>query len=298
MRNISYNNENIDYTCASTLSSKWDEKNPKVDTEYLIINCSVVGQSAGRKSIESDDTSSAWAAVHGRKYNNARISIPFEREFVSAHMSEIETLTSNIAAKCTGACGIVQNMMSTEEKAEGREAAMRSQAIREAKDDLQAGGAVIDQDLFNEANRSVRADVASKVVFEYGVSVSARRIKDTEGLQDKRQFKRKNITVGNSPEIGYVVTMDEKGLKKVPLMTQAMRDKAEKYVLDFAKVIVEEISKICDDPTSERCLAAVRAISKKMPGDEKVSVKIPEYTEAEKAKIAQWKEEVISNYKS
>lgn len=296
MREVVYANETVDLSCAATLSEKWDEKHPQEDTEYLNIDCAVLGSSVGKKTLSSDDLSSAWAAVHGRKYNNAHISIPFTREFVTAHLSEIEKITAKIQARCTGSCAVVQQMMTDEDKAMGREAAMRTQAIRDAKEALMTRGAGFDQDLFNEANRSVRADVASKVYLEHGVSVSARRIKDQTGLEQKKQFKRKTVLVGNSNVMGYVTTMDEKGLKKVPLMTPAMRDKAEKIVLEFAKVIKEEITKIAEDPTSEKCLAAIKAISEKMGGDDKVSVQIPDYTPDELSRIAAWREEVLRNY--
>lgn len=298
MRSIKYQNETVDYSCAADLSTNWDQKYPAVDTEYLNIDASVLGNALGKKSLDSDDKSSAWAAVHGRKYNNARISIPFDREFVTEHMAEIETITQAIAAKCTGACAVVQRMMSDDQKALGRETAMRSQAIRDAKEALRSGGAVVDEDLFNEANRSVRAEVAAKVNFEFGVSVSARRISDTDGLADKKQFKRKNITIGSAPTVGYVVTMDERGLKKVPLMSTEMRAKAEETVVAFAKVVKEEISKISGDPDSAKCLAAVKAIESKMPGDPKISVQIPDFTEDEMSKIRAWRDEVISNYRS
>lgn len=296
MRQISYKNEMIDLSCAADLSTNWDKKYPQDDVEYLIVNASVLGNALGRTAIDADDTSSAWKAVHGRKYNNARISIPFTRGFVSAHMEEIENVTSIIARKCTGACAVVQRMMSDEQKSQGRETAMRTQAIREAKDILIAAGKVIDGDLFNEANASVRAQVAAKVNFEFGVSVSARRISDTDGLNDKKQFKRKNVVIGTAPTVGYVVTMDEKGLKKVPLVTKEMRDKAETTVLEFAKVVHEEINKIAADPTDEKCLAAAKAISEKMPGDAKISVEIPEYNEDELSKIREWRDEVVGNY--
>lgn len=298
MRKIVYKANEVDLTCAATLSEKWDEKHQKVDTEYLNIDCNVLGNAMGKNKLESDDLSSAWSAVHGRKYNNARISIPFSREFVSKNMGEIQKVTAIIASKCSGACAVVQKMMTEEQKKLGRETAMRTQAIREAKDILLNTAGVVDQDLFNEANRPIRGEVASKVNFEYGVSVSARRIKDTEGLNNKKQFKRKNILIGSSSEIAYVTTMDEKGLKKVPLMTTEMRDKAEEMVYKFALVVKEAIKPVAEDPTDEKMMAVIKAISEKMPGDSSVSTQVPSYTEEEISKMRDWTNQIIKNYRS
>lgn len=298
MRRIVFQNESVDYKCAADLSESWDKIHPGEDTEYQIINSAVLGNSVGRKALDMDDGSSAWAAVHGRKYNNARIAIPFTRAFVAEHFSEVVQCAETISRKCTGQCAVLQRMMSNEQIQEGREIAMRTQAIRDAKEELQAGGSVVDDDLFREANRSVRGEVTSKVYFEHGAAVAARRLKDTEGLENKKQFKRKNVTVNSSPTTAYVVTMDEKGLKKIPIMNQEMRNKAEKMVLEFAKVVQEEISKIALEPSNDKCLNALKAIASKMPGDVNLTVNVPEYSEEELLQIAKWKDEVISNYRN
>lgn len=296
MRSIVWNNETLDLTSCSKLSENWDNNHPQDDTEYLIVNANVLGNAAGKKTIDGEDTSSAWAAVHGRKYNNARVAIPFTREFVSNHMVELENLTSIIAGNCTGACAVLQKSMTNEERILGRETAMRSQAIRDAKSYVMNSGMAFDQDMFNEANRKVRGEAASKLTFEHGVSVSARRIHDTDGLNEKKQFKRKSVTINNAPTVGYVVTMDERGLKRVPIMNKAMRDKAETMVLEFAKVMSVEIDKIADDPSNEKCLAALEAISKNMTNYGAISVEVPEYTEEEKSRIAAWTDEIVTNY--
>lgn len=296
MRSIIWNNEEIDLTCCADLSENWDKNHPQDDTEFLIINANVLGNAAGKKAIDGDDTSSAWAAVHGRKYNNARVAIPFTRKFVTEHYAEITNLTSIVADNCTSACAVLQKLMTDEERQLGRVTAMRSQAIRDAKNYIMNSAMAFDQDLFNEANRKVRGEAASKLTFEHGVSVSARRINDMDGLKEKKQFKRKSVTINNAPTVGYVVTMDEQGLKKVPIMNRAMRDKAETMVLEFAKVMQSEIIKIAGDPNDEKCLAALRAISKNMSNYGVVSTEVPEYTEEEKAKIAAWTDEIVTNY--
>lgn len=298
MRQINWNNETVDYGCAAKLSENWDSKYPQIDTEYLIIDASVLGNAAGKKAVDNDDASSAWAAVHGRKYNNARIAIPFDREFVSEHYSEIAKITEEIAKKCTGTCSVIQRMMTNEEKEQGRETSMRTQAIREAKQEIMNSSGTIDEELFKEANASVRASAASKVEFNHGVSVSARRIHDTDGLNDKKQFKRKTVTIGDAPTVGYVVTMNEAGLKKVPVMNQKMREAAEDSVMRFAKVVVEEVSKIADDPDSVKSLNAIKAIRDKMPGDPKLAIEVAPFSTDELNKIAMWKEEVLNNYRS
>lgn len=296
MRSIKWNNEEIDLTCCANLSENWDKNHPQDDVEFLIINSNVLGNAAGKKTIDGDDTSSAWAAVHGRKYNNARVAIPFTREFVTEHYAEITNLTSTIADNCTSACAVLQKLMTDEERQLGRVTAMRSQAIRNARNYIMNSAMAFDQDMFNEANRKIRGEAASKLTFEHGVSVSARRIHDTDGLNEKKQFKRKSVTINNAPTVGFVVTMDEQGLKKVPIMNKEMKDRAESMVLEFAKIMQTEIVKIADDPTDEKCLAALEAISRNMSNYGVVSTEVPEYTDEEKIKIAAWTDEIVANY--
>lgn len=298
MRCIIVGEKKVDMTFASELSTNWDKKYAGVDTEYCIINCSVLGVQIGRESLDVDDVSSAWAAVHGRKYNNGRIAIPFSREFVSKHLPEIEEITRKISLKCSGGCLSIQKHMTEEEKAKGRETAMRMVATREARSELMSSGAVIDSALFAEANRPVRAEVPAKVVFNYGVSVSARRVADKAGLQDKKQFTKKDINIGSGKVEAYVTTMDEKGLKKVPIMKKEARDAAEELVYSFACVAKEALKDVVQDPTDEGCLKALKYIADNMPGEESDVKGVPEYTDEEKVKIEQWKNEIISRYMS
>lgn len=299
MRQVKFKGQSIDLTCVSEMSTNYDARNFKVDTEYMIANAAVLGNSTGLTEVEGDDLSSALAAVHGRKYNNARTAIPFTRDFVTEHYSELDQVIQDMQAKMSGICAEIQKMMTPEQVAEGREMAMRSQAIRDARKELQNSGSTFNSDSFSDANMSVRGRSRSKVYFQYNMSVSARRVNDTTGLDQKGQFKRKNISSHDGTSAtAYVTTADEAGLKKVPLMTTEMRNRAEEIVYQFALVVNEEISKLGSDFTDESALAALKAIKDKMPGNDKLSVEIPEYNDAELAKIQEWKEEILRNYQA
>lgn len=299
MREINYDGKKLDLTPISDLSTNYDKKNFEEDTEYVTIDIAVLGNKMGLTTVDGMDQSSALAAIHGRKYNNGRVSIPFPRVFVSEHYTKIDQLIQGIADKASGQCAALQKMMTPEQVKQGREAAMRSQAIRDARTELLASGSVIDSDMFNEANRSVRASVASKVYFQHGVSVSARRVKDQSGMENKGLFKRKNISSeSGASTVAYVGTADESGLKKVPIMTKEMRNKAEYFVYSFSLVSLEAVKKIGEDVTGEACLACLQEIHDKMPNNGSERVEIPEYTQEELSQIKAWKEAIIDAYRA
>lgn len=299
MREITYGDQKLDLTPFSDLSTRYDKTGFEKDTEYVTIDSAVLGNRMGLATIEGIDQSSALAAIHGRKYNNGRISIPFPREYVSEHYSQIDQLIQGIADKASSQCAALQQMMTPDQVMEGREVSMRSQAIREARTELLASGAVIDAELFNRANRSVRGFVASKVYYQHGVSVSARRVQDQVGMDNKGLFKRKNISSESGASmIAYVATADESGLKKVPIMTKDMRDKAEKFVYDFALVCLEAVKMIDKQVSGDSCLACLKEIYEKMPNDGTARVEIPDYSDDEWDQIETWKEEIIAAYRS
>lgn len=299
MRKISNKGKEIDYTSIANMSNNYDARNFEVDTEYMKINVAVLGNSTGLESIEEDDTSSALAAVHGRKYNNGSVSIPFTRKFVADNYDKIDGILQVMAKKASGACAELQKMMKPEDVEEGREMAMRSQAIRDAKKELTSSGSVIDGDTFSDANRNVRGKSRSKVYFQYGIGVSARRVEDTTGLENKGQFKRKNISSADGKSItAYTTTADESGLKKIPIMDSKMREKAEDIVYNTALVIKEEVDKLSEDFDDTAALTALEAIRDKMPGNEKLQVEIPSYSAEELEQIRLWKDEIVSKYRS
>lgn len=299
MREINYNGQKLDLTPFSDLSTRYDKTGFERDTEYVTIDAAVLGNKMGLATVDGLDQSSALAAIHGRKYNNGRISIPFAREFVSDNYSEIDRLIQGIADKASSQCSALQKMMTPDQVKQGRDAAMRSQAIRDARTEILASGSVIDPDMFSEANRAVRAIVASKVYFQHGVSVSARRVKDQTGMDSKGLFKRKNISSeSGATAVAYVATADESGLKKVPIMTKDMRDKAEGFVYNFSLVCLEAVKKVDDAVSGDSCLACLKEIHDKMPSSGAERVEIPEYTEDELKIIKTWKESIISAYRS
>lgn len=298
MRKIDHNGTVLKLDAFSDISTNYDKVNFKEDTEYVTIDSAVLGNKMGLNTVDGLDQSSALAAVHGRKYNNGRISIPFKRSFVTDNYPALDKLIQGIADKASSQCSALQQMMSDEQVAQGRESAMRSQAIRDAKTEILARGSILDQDLFNEANRVVRASVVSKVFYQHGVSVSARRINDQEGIADKGLFKRKSISSESGASlIAYVATADESGLKRVPIMTSQMRSTAEGFVYEFAVVCLEAVKKIGKDVNGESCLACLEEIYQNMPHSGNQRIEMPEYNEEELRQIAEWKNLILEAYK-
>jgi len=264
----------------------------------MIIDCSVLGNALGRESVDGDDTSSALAAAHGRKYNNARVALPLSREFVSKNYSEVDKLLQIISAKTSSTCAELQKLMTPEQIKSGRETSLRSRAIREARTHIINSSMTWDADRFSEANSRIRAGVLSKLTFTCGVSVSARRVKDTKGLDKKGQFKRKNISASEgASRTAYVTTADEKGLKKVPVL-KGMRDQAEKMVYSFALIIQEVVSKIPGDITDDAVMAALKELADKLPGSGSLKVEVPEFTDQELETVTKWTQEILSKYQS
>lgn len=299
MREINYNGNHLDLTAFSDLSTRYDKTRFEKDTEYVTIDAAVLGNKMGLTTVDGIDQSSALAAIHGRKYNNGRLSIPFEREYITANYAKVDKLIQGIADKASSQCANLQKMMTPEQVKQGREAAMRSQAIRDARTEILASGSVVDQDLFNEANRPVRANVASKVYYQHGVSVSARRVKDQTGMENKGLFKRKNISSeSGASAVAYVATADESGLKKVPIMSKEMRDKAEGFVYAFSLVCVNAVKKIDADVSGDSCLACLQEIYDNMPSSGSERIEIPEYTSDELNQIKIWKDSIIAAYRS
>lgn len=299
MRKITNKGKEVDYTSVANMSKNYDARNFRVDTEYMKINIAVLGNATGLESVDEDDTSSALAAVHGRKYNNGSVAIPFTRKFVTDNYDKIDGILQEMARKASGACAELQKMMKPEDVKEGREMAMRSQAIRDAKKELTNSGSVVNSEIFSDANRNVRGKSKSKVYFQYGIGVSARRVEDTIGLEQKGQFKRKNISSADGDSVtAYTTTADESGLKKIPIMDSKMRTKAEEFVYNAALVIKEEVDKLSEDFDDKAALTALEAIRDKMPGNDKLKADLQSYSDEELEQIRLWKDEIVSNYRS
>lgn len=295
-RKINFNGQEIDYQCVSDLSEGFDEKFPDVDVTYITINAAVLGNAMGKETVDGDDMSTALAAVQGRKYNNARAAFPLSRKFVDNHYSEVDQVCRDIADKMSALCADLQSMLTAEQVEAGRDVAMRSQAIRDAKEILETNGSSINDSEFARANQHVRASVASKVYANFGGSVSARRLDGNNPEKARPNYKRKSISIAGTNVFASVAVADMSGLKKVPIFDSKARNKAEEYVFQIAAVVTEGISKLKDNITDESIFAALKAIVAKLPGDATKKAVIADYTDEELNKIHTWANEIVANY--
>lgn len=295
-RKINFQGKEIDYQCVSDLSEGYDAKYPDADVTYITINAAVLGNAMGKETVDGDDTSTALAAVQGRKYNNARAAFPLSRRYVDDHYSDVDQVCRDLADKMSSICAELQTMLTPEQVQAGRDVAMRSQAIREAKEILETNGSSINDTEFARANQHVRASVASKVYANFGGSVSARRLDTNNPDKARPNYKRKSISINGTNVYASVAVADMSGLKKVPIFDSKARNKAEEYVFQIAAVVTEAVSKLKDNISDDSVFTALKSVVTKIPGDATKKAEIADYTPAELNQIHEWANEIVANY--
>lgn len=295
-RKINFQGKEIDYQCVSDLSEGYDTKYPDADVTYITINAAVLGNAMGKETVDGDDTSTALAAVQGRKYNNARAAFPLSRRYVDDHYSDVDQVCRDLADKMSSICAELQTMLTPEQVQAGRDVAMRSQAIREAKEILETNGSSINDAEFARANQHVRANVASKVYANFGGSVSARRLDTNNPDKARPNYKRKSISINGTNVYASVAVADMSGLKKVPIFDSKARNKAEEYVFQIAAVVTEAVSKLKDNISDDSVFTALKSVVTKIPGDATKKAEIADYTPAELNQIHEWANEIVANY--
>lgn len=295
-RKINFQGKEIDYQCVSDLSEGFDAKYPEADVTYITINAAVLGNAMGKETVDGDDTSTALAAVQGRKYNNARAAFPLSRKYVDDHYSDVDQVCRDLADKMSSICAELQTMLTPEQVQAGRDVAMRSQAIREAKEILETNGSSINDAEFARANQHVRASVASKVYANFGGSVSARRLDNNNPDKARPNYKRKSISINGTNVYASVAVADMSGLKKVPIFDSKARNKAEEYVFQIAAVVTEAVSKLKDNISDDSVFTALKTVVAKIPGDATKKAEIADYTPEEMSQIHDWANEIVANY--
>lgn len=301
-KTIIFNGKTVDLQTLTDLSEEYDKKRGMCNTEYITIIAAVLGNAAGKETVEGDDNSTALAAIHGRKYNSLKASFPFSKEYIDKNYAKFDNICQTIANKMTSISAELQKTLTPEQVKAGKEVAMRTQAIREAKAILQTNGAAIDEAEFAKANQSVRAEVGSKVYAHFGGNVSARAEIPKDGKKLRSNYKRKNISVGDANYNAATAIAEMAGLKKVPIFTTESKAKAEENVFTIANLVAEEVKKIpCltgDEWSDDDVFTALQTVVNKLPGDGKTTYNVPEYTEEERNQIAAWTREIVDAYQS
>jgi hypothetical protein len=173
---------------------------------------------------------------------------------------------------------------------------MRTQAIREASDELFKTGVTVDREseAWTSAISDIKAKSPAKLVFVNRVTIGGRKLfVDTGkgGLYNKYTTK---ITFDDNEREAYTGNADYEGLHKVPIYTKVTRDKAEDIIMDLAEIVNKHLGNMTEyDP--DDLLEALRAISEDLPDSGKTTSG-GVYTDEEKAQIETWKNKIVSRY--
>jgi len=285
-RRVSYQGTIVDMAPVANLSRVYDKSNWEVDTLHIALLAAVLGNAAGRESVDGDRTN-AITAVLGRKYNNARTTIPFPMDFVRQNEAKIMEIYDRIVRNTVGACLELQSELTGPQLEAGKRLSIISEAIRIAKKELSNSGSAVDQAMLLAAIEDVKGEAPAKLFLEYGLTVSGRTSKAKEerelGIWKKKQIE----SADNQKATRYVAFANAAGLKRVPIYTASMRDKAENLVLDFASLamkVIQPISIVAYNP--DLALKALASISTEMKQYKETQVTADRYSENERAEVS------------
>lgn len=276
--------EQLNMDFVQKINEQYEEKHHEESTMHLGFNMNVLGNKAGAKGVQ-DETRDVFDIFKGSSYVNGKVTIPFTEEFVynSGNLNRIKEATNTIANKFSGIAGELQAMIDSVDLKAGREVAMRSQAVRLIKAQLELKGSQVDSTVLERAINAISAAPPSKLSAEFSVNLSGRNAK---GAEDKKGWKMKQITDSQGSDVRQVAYFSERGLKKVPIYKAGQRNVAEKKIMDIAKVFHKHLATIEEyDPS--QLVNALELIAVEIPGNE-VERTSARFTEEELAKIDVW----------
>lgn len=290
----------LEFDSSQKLDSERRKKNPDGSMSFVQIGLSVLGNRLGKNKTSENNTGKAtggsFTGLYGSDYCSANITIPFSWEFGKSHMNDISSTIASIQTKLSQNATEIQGNLTKEEEKELRESAIRSQAIREAKAELQSNGDDdFDQKTFDKANMSVRASVISDMSLNLGVECTAAvGISSPEAKQarDRGWKTSKN-------DSGILSTRNkEKGLKSVYLMDPDRVAKAQDYVYNLGVQIKGKVDELIgsgwSDEISLNILKAIDGFIKETSS--KKIKEIPDWNPDEIARIAAFKKQIVDTY--
>lgn len=292
----------LEFTANKELDSARRKKISDGSMTFVSINLSVLGNSAGRNKTMGEEvigsTGGSFQALYGSEYCVADLTIPFSWEFGKTQMTVIMKEISELQTKMSQQLTRIQGSLSAEQEEMLRDSAMRSQAIREAKEEIRNGNDDdFDQNTFNKANAGVRAGVISDMSMNAGIECSAAVGINSEEAKSAKDRGWKTAS-GESGILTF--RTKEKGLKSVYLMDAARVKEAQDYVFqvgsEIQSIVTEQIG---SGWTNEGSLNILKQINRRIgeTSDKYIKV-VPPYNPSELSKIKEYKDIVINEYDS
>jgi len=284
-------NEKLDAARANVAEGK--------DMAYVGLYENVLGNKQGKIKTAGEEsmraTGGSIGAGFGSTYSVADTTIPFEYDWAKGKQAEIGNCIAQIQNKASSNISAIQGNLTKEQEKVLRESSKRSQAIREAKDEIRArSDSEFDQKVFNTANSSVRAGVFSDMSLTSSVGCSFAIMGTSEHAQWARDKGFKKV---DGKDI-WTTRADEKGLKKVSLIDADSVTRAKGYVFDVGVMISDVVDKHLTGPWSnEVSMAILKEIADRFPGKVDGDIKVIEdYNAKELAEIADMKALIIKEY--
>lgn len=292
----------LEFTANKELDAARRKKNGDGSMTFVSINLSVLGNSAGRNKTMGQEvvgsTGGSFQALYGSEYCVADLTIPFEWEFGKKNMTKIMGKISSIQTKLSKQLTKIQGKLTPEQEETLKDSAMRSQAIREAKEEIRTNGDDdFDQNTFNKSNAGVRAGVMSDMSLNAGIECSA-----AVGINSEEAKSAKDRGWKTAAGESGILTFrtKEKGLKSVYLMDSDRVIEAQDYVYEIGS----QIQKVVQDNiksgwANEISLNILEKIDELIKDDSSIQVKnIPAYTANELDRIREYKQAIVKDYDS
>lgn len=292
----------LEFTANKDLDAARRQKNGDGSMTFVSINLSVLGNSAGRNKTMGQEvvgsTGGSFQALYGSEYCVADLTIPFEWGFGKANMTKIMGKISSIQTKLSKQLTKIQGTLTPEQEETLRDSAMRSQAIREAKEEIRTNGDDdFDQNTFNKSNAGVRAGVMSDMSLNAGIECSAAVGINSEEAKSARD-RGWRTAAGESGILTF--RTKEKGLKSVYLMDSDRVIEAQNYVYEIGSQIQKTVQdQIKSGWANEISLNILEKIDEMIKDDPNTQTKnIQAYTADELDRIRSYKQAIVKDYDS
>lgn len=292
----------MEFTASKKLDDGRRKKDPDGSMTFISFNFGVTGNRLGKNKTANENsgtsTGGSYQGLFGSDYSVAGLTIPISWKYGKEHTNEIMGEIASIQTKFSQNLTEIQGQLTAEQEKELRESAKRSQAVREAKEEIRSNGDDdFDQKAFDKANSGVRASVVSDMSLSAGIECTAAvgiNSEEAKSARDRGWKTSKN-------DSGILSTRNkEKGLKSVYLMDIDRVKKAQDYVYEIGsqmqKLVDDNLKSGWSDEISMNILRGVNSIVKET-SSKKIKV-VPDYTADEIAEIAAFKKEIINNYDS
>lgn len=285
----------------NNLNSKMNDAVIKVvpdgDMCYVTLESSVTGNKTAEMRTGGDGgnkaTGSSVRKHYGSDYAVADTTIPFTFDFCRNNERVMEAVAT-IQRKESVNISAIQGQLTEVQESALRTIALKSQAIREARQELERNEDSLDSECFDRAVSGVKARAYSDMSLR-GAIVSTAAIgagsPNASFALDKgyKRVKGKDI---------YFDRQEEAGLKKVYLMDKDAIKRAQAHVWEVYIVLKDAIEKnLVGDWSNEVSLKILEEVAAALPGNPDGDAKeIPNFSAGELAEIAELKRHILKEY--